>query len=221
MISITGYTTVLTGEGRDHPGQVYYCLVSRVVLGRPVRTKDGFTQLVDGSTIEHDLFLDTRRSQLAPIVGTNNITPSSIVAEKGGIQRSPSYREFVIQKGDQIFVEYLIAYQRRRKYCDCDQPVMERSVVERNDNFGRTLYRCSQDKCEFIKMEPLCYCGDSAHVATSNSVNNPGRKYYTCCKKRFKIERGCVFFQWKHSDGTNGSDTLNGREYQPKRLKFN
>ena len=203
-------------EGREHPGQVYYCLVSRVILGRPVRTKDGFTQLVDGSESEHDLFLDTRRSQLAPIVGTNNITPSSVIAEKGGIQRSSSYREFVIQKGDQMFVEYLIAYQRRRKYCDCGHLLMERTVVKETENKGRICYFCPKDSCKFFRMEPRCFCGKSASVLTSNSVNNPGRKYYRCFKK---FGGACDFFQWKDNESSTDSDDR--REYQPKRLKFN
>ena len=203
-------------EGREHPGQVYYCLVSRVVLGHPVRTKDGFTQLVDGSKSEHNLYLDARRSQLAPIVGTNNITPSSVIAEKGGIQRSSSYREFVIQKGDQMFVEYLIAYQRRRKYCDCGHLLMEKTVVKETENKGRICYLCPNDSCDFFRMDPLCYCGKSASILTSHSVKNPGRKYYRCFKK---FGRPCDFFQWKDKESSTDSDDR--REYHPKRLKFN
>jgi hypothetical protein len=202
-------------NGARHPQQVYYCLVARVILGRPIRTKDGEYQLDgDGNRSDQELFTDDRRSKLSPF--TDGTTPSSLIAERGELRSS--FREFVVMNSDQIFVEYVIAYQRRRKYCDCGLETVERTVTKEGSNRGRKIFMCSKDshdktRCSFLQMDPPCFCGKSAYVRTSHSASNPGRKYFTCCHNREHGGRAkCDFFAWL--DGPNQS------AYTPKKLRF-
>lgn len=186
-----------------HPNNIRYCLVARVVLGRHVRTQNGETQL---DSPGKPLFTDDRRSQLAPF--DDGATPSSLVAETGG--RVQGFREFVVFNPDQIFIEYVIAYRRVRRFCTCGLPIVERTVVKAGDNHGRRIHQCGKaassggdysECCDFIQMFPLCDCGKSAIVLTSHSSANPNRPYYACYKKKSRGRYGygiaCDFFQWK------------------------
>jgi GRF zinc finger len=180
-----------------HPQQVRYCLVARVVLGRPQRTNDGNKTIGQ----EGEIFSDAtvRRATLEPF--SDQVRPSSLIGEVGGINRK--FREFIVFQPDQIFVEYVIAYRRVRKFCDCNVRVSERTVVKNTENRGRTMIKCgNNDSCNFFRLLPLCYCGSGACVKTSSSDKNPNREYYSCAGRR---GMSCEFFQWK--DNNYISDT--------------
>ena len=206
-------------NSHPHPKQVCYCLVTRVILGKYYAlTKDGMTRLNNGPTRggedERDgqqLFTSENRDSLCPFKAKqdNNgaglsVTPSSLVAEPGG--RGNQFREFVVFDPDRIFVEYLVAYKRIRSTCKCGLPVAERTVTKSGANRGRNIVLCGalteggSTVCDFLKMMPLCDCGESAHVAKSHSEKNPGRDYYTCGRKtifyRSQSSGTCDFFEW-------------------------
>jgi len=183
----------------SHPRNVYYCLISRVLMGNHVVTKDGKNRLHESNGAD-SLFTDSERRTLAP--RTDGSVPNSILAEPGGAVQT--FREYIIFQPEAIFVEYLVAYKRVRSYCECGLRVMERTVSKTGINRGRKISLCGniqQDgskKCDFIQMYPLCECGESAHIAESHSANNPHRSYYCCNKKQFRHRRhtSCDFFEW-------------------------
>ena len=143
-----------------------------------------------------------RRSKLAPFA--DGTTPSSLLAENGKL--SPSFREFVVFNAEQVFIEYLVAYRRVRRFCDCGVPVLKRTVAKEGINRDRAFHFCgkkvtqeSSEDCEFKQMLPLCDCNRSAAIKISGTARNPGRKYYTCYSKAFKfpgIPCDFFFFEW-------------------------
>lgn len=156
-----------------HPGRVHYALVCRVALGRPAVTKDGQTRLEDNATLFSD---GSTRASLAPLA--DGVLPQSLRAETGG--RVQRFREYVVFSPDQILVEYLVAYQRKRTLCDCGLRATEKTVVN-GENRGRKCHFCHwpQDdarNCGYIVVFPQCPCGRKARVRESKS----GRNYYTC-----------------------------------------
>ena len=187
-----------------HPKGVRYALICRVLLGRIIKTTDGESschQQTSRSTTCSDLFVDSERSKLAAF--SDGKVPSSLVAEPG--ERARTFREYVIFNPDQVFVEYLVAYQRERSLCDCGVPVTERTVSKSGPNRGRKIHLCGkiqekdQKECDFIQMFPLCFCNQSAAIKVSSSARNPGRKYYCCSEKGQKSSwrgRTCDFFEW-------------------------
>ena len=100
----------LYGIATKHPGRVRYALVCRVALGQPAVTKDGQTRLEDGAALFSD---GEARATLAPLAG--GVPPQSLRAETG--ERIQRFREYVVFSPDQILVEYLVAYQRKRTLC--------------------------------------------------------------------------------------------------------
>ena len=100
----------LYGIATKHPGRVRYALVCRVALGQPAVTKDGQTRLEDGAALFSD---GEARAALAPLAG--GVPPQSLRAETG--ERIQRFREYVVSSPDQILVEYLVAYQRKRTLC--------------------------------------------------------------------------------------------------------
>ena len=173
-----------------HPRNVCYCLVSRLVIGNFVSTKNGLTRQSDGES----LFVDAHKSKLNSVEGTS-AQPSCLVAEPG--KKVSTFREVVVFSPDQIFVEYLVAYQRCRTHC-CGEPMIERTVVKEGPNRGRKILRCAKE-CSFFQILPLCYCGQSASVKTSQTPGNPCRDFYTCFHKgwHYTTATSCDFFQWK------------------------
>lgn len=176
-------------EGVPHPRDVYYLLICKVILGRVDSTKDGRTSLADG----HRVFTNGDRSALRP--GFN-----SLMAERGAMINR--YREFVIFNEDQILVEYLVAYHRIRKFCNCSpkKECTRRTVSKTGDNFGRPFIFCpdvdAADGCGFKTMLPTCACGRAAAVRISGSSSNSGRRYFGCTKNYDR----CDFFQWVRED---------------------
>lgn len=91
-----------------HPGNLFYVFVCRALLGYRVRTKDG-SQDLDSSTSRS--IWSSEKRELTSITGANPpMLHHSLLAETGG--RIARFREFVIYHGDQIYPEYLVAYQR-------------------------------------------------------------------------------------------------------------
>ena len=91
--------------GVEHPGDVYYLLLCRVVMGHYVRTDDAQTILSSGE----DLWANEERV-LARIPGTP-FHYHSLVAETGNAIKR--HREFLMFKGTRVYPEYVLAYQRR------------------------------------------------------------------------------------------------------------
>ena len=200
-------------QGCKHPTRVRYALISRVVLGRCVKTVDGKT--VHRRDNPSPLFVDEKlKNKLVNFPDGQGA--SSLIAEH---PRLP-FREYVIFHPDQIFTEYLVAYQRERSHCDCGKPIAERTVRKQGDNRGRRIHMCGEindggKKCDFLKMYPLCYCDISAFVKTSHSTRNPGRNFYCCGSKRAFSRGGheCDFFAWADDICDQG-----GSPYKRQRL---
>jgi hypothetical protein len=188
-----------------HPNNVRYALVCRVLLGRHIRTSNGTTRLEDGKPA----FTNKEQNELVSL--TDGTMPSSLIGVPGELVRT--FREFVVFNSDQVYVEYLVAYKRVRSNCHCGKKCMEKTVVKETENRGRKIHLCADDKCGFMQMLPLCDCGDSATVKTSNSKKNPGKRYYSC-HQRFGRGR-CNFFEWKE-----GGSYTNAGTNPNKRSKF-
>lgn len=93
--------------GVPHPGGLYYVFFCRVLLGCRVRTLDGSTDI---DTPGRSIWSSEKR-ELATIMGSSPpVLHHSLVVEIGG--RVMRYREFIIYHGDQVYPEYLVAYQR-------------------------------------------------------------------------------------------------------------
>ena len=193
-------------QGRLHPQNVFYCLISRVQLGKRIAfTQDGKTHMGSNSC---RVFSDKDRRTLAPFQGEK---PTSLIGEPGG--RVDTFREYVVFEPERIFVEYLVAYKRVRSLCNCGVKVAERTVSKPGVNRGRKIHLCGkigtegEKKCDFIRMFPLCECGESAHVAVSHSAKNPNRRYYCCHQKRLRGRSysSCDFFAW--ADNNNNTTT--------------
>jgi hypothetical protein len=106
----------------DHPGNVCYLLVCRVVLGYSIRTQQPCSHGSQGrgtamdrdATDDGTIFATRRHKELKPVMGTEPPLPHhSLLVELGG--RIHRYREFVIFHGDQIYPEYLVAYKRGQR----------------------------------------------------------------------------------------------------------
>jgi hypothetical protein len=67
------------------PNNIRYCLMARMVLERHVRTLDGATQM-DSKNAQRLFETDARRSRLT--LFKDGVTPSSLLAEKGGFVSS-------------------------------------------------------------------------------------------------------------------------------------
>jgi hypothetical protein len=110
-------------EGPDeHPGDVCYLLVCRVVLGYALRTQHPKNHGAQGrgtamdadATDDGTIFATTRCKELKPLAGSEPpLHHHSLLVELGGwILR---YREFVVFHGEYIYPEYLVAYRRGRR----------------------------------------------------------------------------------------------------------
>jgi len=97
-------------DGVEHPGDVFYLFLCRVVMGVFVRsqTGDGNAKSMDGG---RPVFATEQRRELAPIGGGPCHYHSLLVELGGQISR---YREIVQFHDARIYPEYLLAYQRRR-----------------------------------------------------------------------------------------------------------
>jgi hypothetical protein len=75
-----------------------------------------------------------------------------LVVEPG--EKVSTLRGVVVFSPDQIFVEYLVAYQRCRTHC-FGKPMNERTVVKEGTKRGRKILRCAKE-CSFFQILPLC-----------------------------------------------------------------
>ncbi len=116
------------------------------------------------------------RDALSPL--DKGTIPSSLVAESGVQVRTLC--EFVVFQPHQIFVEYLVAYQ----------------AIVANLPFSE-LSCCGdeEEQCGFMRMLPMCHCGQSVDKATSQRQVKPGKRYYRCGRK---LGRG----RGRHGDGS-------------------
>jgi len=94
----------------DHPGNVYYVVMVRCVMGYFVRTLSGDAKAQD-MDFNSDVFATPDRRELATIPGV--VPPvhyQSMVVEMGAAVKR--YREFVQFHEARLYPEYLLAYQR-------------------------------------------------------------------------------------------------------------
>jgi hypothetical protein len=101
---------LLYASSDDHPGDVCYLLVCRVVLGYSLRTQQpknhgpsGLGTAMDANATDDGAVFATRRhKELKPVKGTDPpLHHHSLLVELGG--RIHRYREFVIFHGDLIY----------------------------------------------------------------------------------------------------------------------
>eukprot|EP00933_Yihiella_yeosuensis_P067156 TRINITY_DN7180_c3_g1_i1.p1 TRINITY_DN7180_c3_g1~~TRINITY_DN7180_c3_g1_i1.p1 ORF type:complete len:205 (+),score=29.06 TRINITY_DN7180_c3_g1_i1:23-616(+) len=125
----------------SHPGDVYYCLVCRVLLGWPVYTQDGKTA-VDSSP----LYRSSEKRELAQIPGTSDISYHSLIATTGGAVLR--HREFVIFNSNQVKEQYIVAYRREhRSSPSAAIPIWDSEASESNNivnSDSGTLQEASQ-----------------------------------------------------------------------------
>ena len=96
----------------SHPGNCYYIVVCRALLGCPIRTKDGTTDLDDGGnrTISSSGKAPNDIKELTYVPGLPNIYHHSLIVEKG--VRVARHREFLLYHSESVYPEYLVAYHR-------------------------------------------------------------------------------------------------------------
>ena len=94
----------------DHPGEVCYLLICRVLLGYNLRTQQpcshgpqGRGAAMDGDATDDGTVFETRRhKELKALSGSEPpLQHNSLLVELGG--RIHRYREFVIYHGDQVY----------------------------------------------------------------------------------------------------------------------
>ena len=154
-------------SGVKHPGGVYYALVVRAKFDHePAVTMDG---VCPKDAPGEALFVD--RGDRCKLTGGKH----SLVAELGG--KICRYREFVMFDHDAIQIEYLVALKRVERYCECGDPLADKTVVKDTDNQGRAVKTCHLGRgagCGYFQMYPLCHCGDG--LVFSYSVWLPGER---------------------------------------------
>jgi len=96
----------------NHPGRVFYCFATRVVLGIPVYTKDGEVNM---NPPGQNVWLTGDKRELVTVPET--IPPvhyHTLIAEcgQGHAYKVKRHREFVTFSGDRTLIEYVIAYRR-------------------------------------------------------------------------------------------------------------
>jgi len=175
----------------QHPGDVCYAFVCRVALGNnlPVDNKDDIP------------FTDRSESALK-----TESRYQSVLAKRTKTKERP-HREFVIFNSGDVQIEYLIAYKRKKYYCNCGVEANVRDVCVRTANHGRKFLFCgnkttdeevttvqSTKTCDMTLMLPLCDCKrlSSAFVWKRNDEMTRfacGKNYSRC---KFKEERKSV-----------------------------
>lgn len=96
---------LLFSDPSHHPGQLLYVFVCRVLLGYPVRTKDGQMDEAGRS------IWSSEGRELATVPGSSPpLLHHSLLVETGGVVAR--FRELILFHGDRIYPEYLVAYQR-------------------------------------------------------------------------------------------------------------
>ena len=92
-----------------HPGNVFYLLLCRVVMGHTMNTIGGATSMDDGSEI-----WTVQDKVLAAVPEVSPpIHYHSLVAEPSPYGRIQRHREFIQFEKDRVYVDYVLAYQRR------------------------------------------------------------------------------------------------------------
>jgi len=95
----------------DHPGQVCYMLVGKIVMGAPAVTLDGRTL----SSSDGQLWASDARRELGP-VATKSTVPFAhhcLLVETG--QAVKRYRELVMFHSDRVLITHVLAYRRTKK----------------------------------------------------------------------------------------------------------
>jgi len=96
-------------NGVEHPGNVFYVIFCRVLLGHFVKTKDGNDDSDSGASVWAD---PEAKRELASIPDCAEKVPfHSLIAETG--RKLERYREFIQFHGRRMYPEYLVAYQRQ------------------------------------------------------------------------------------------------------------
>ena len=93
----------------NHPGNVFYVLVCRTVLGHSVRTLEFGKRATSMDTGKAIFPVSFRELAYVPGVSPPKFY-HSLIGELGDVLQR--YREFILFHGDQVKVEYLVAYQR-------------------------------------------------------------------------------------------------------------
>jgi len=102
--------TRLYRDTNTHPGNVYYCIVCRVIMGFYCRTNSGYADATD-LDFTNPVFATAERTELSTIPGV--MPPMhfhSLLVEKGAAVKR--YREFVQFHEARLYPEYLLAYRR-------------------------------------------------------------------------------------------------------------
>lgn len=93
-----------------HEGNLLYCFVSKAILGVPICTTDGLTNMREPF---QDIFMSSDKRELALIPKANPpIHYHALIAEAGKGHKVLRHREFVAFEGDRLLLEYLLAFKR-------------------------------------------------------------------------------------------------------------
>lgn len=97
-------------DAGSHSGNLFYCFIVKAVLGVPMSTKDGETNM---AAPFQPIFATTDQRELALIPDLSlPMHHHSLVAEAGRGHKVERHREFVVFEGDRLKLEYLVAFQR-------------------------------------------------------------------------------------------------------------
>eukprot|EP00930_Biecheleria_cincta_P076675 TRINITY_DN63886_c0_g1_i1.p1 TRINITY_DN63886_c0_g1~~TRINITY_DN63886_c0_g1_i1.p1 ORF type:complete len:641 (-),score=91.25 TRINITY_DN63886_c0_g1_i1:288-2210(-) len=105
----------LYSADNPHPGRVFYAVVCRVVLGMPICTKNGKTDLKPPHT---SIFRASDKRELALIPKCESeISYHSLIAEPGPVEDGyllQRHREFVVFNCNRILEQYIVAFTREQ-----------------------------------------------------------------------------------------------------------
>ncbi|XP_074364820.1 uncharacterized protein LOC141705840 [Apium graveolens] len=99
--------------------------------------------------------------------------------------------------------------------------IVTKDKLQFNFKFKRPMALSSARSSQVSTNEQLCYCGKRAKMYTSWSLNNPGRRFYTCCQPQGR----CNYFRWydpqtlgRHGDVITHLN--NKRIFQDEKMAF-
>jgi hypothetical protein len=95
---------ILYSKSSPHPGDVFYVLITRAVLGKWIETKSTDDE-------QPGIFASDGKNSKELDIIPNHTPPTPHHSLRG--TKFPRFREFIVFHADQLYPEYLVAYHRR------------------------------------------------------------------------------------------------------------